>query len=102
METHVKRVAQLEIALAMTLAMAPAIGLSQAAAAADNQRRTAIALEQQGNNAGAEAAWRVVLKAQPANSEAYAHLGFLEARHESPEIRAKEYIKYELTQPQFI
>src|SRR3984885_7926468 len=43
-------------------------------------RQTAIALEQRGDNAGAEAAWRALLKDDPANAEAYAHLGFLEAR----------------------
>jgi tetratricopeptide (TPR) repeat protein len=43
-------------------------------------RQTAIALEQQDDNAGAETAWRALLKADPANAEAYAHLGFLEAR----------------------
>jgi tetratricopeptide (TPR) repeat protein len=43
-------------------------------------RQTAIALEQQGDNAGAEIAWRALLKSDPASAEAYAHLGFLEAR----------------------
>jgi tetratricopeptide (TPR) repeat protein len=43
-------------------------------------RQTAIALEQQGDNAEAEIAWRALLKADPASAEAYAHLGFLEAR----------------------
>jgi tetratricopeptide (TPR) repeat protein len=43
-------------------------------------RQTAIALEQQGDNAGAEIAWRALLKDDPASGEAYAHLGFLEAR----------------------
>jgi tetratricopeptide (TPR) repeat protein len=54
----------------------------QDAPSAANQRRTAIALEQQGENADAEIAWRAVLKAQPSSAEAYAHLGFLEARQE--------------------
>jgi len=48
----------------------------------DTQQRTAYALEQQGKNVEAEAAWRAVLKQQPTNAEAYAHLGFLEARQE--------------------
>lgn len=47
-----------------------------------NERDTAFALEQQGKNAEAEVAWRSILKAQPADAEAYAHLGFLEARQE--------------------
>jgi tetratricopeptide (TPR) repeat protein len=66
----------------MMLAMAPPICMGQTAAAADHQRQTAIALEQEGKNAEAEAAWRAVLKAQPANPEAYAHLGLLEAHQE--------------------
>jgi len=41
-----------------------------------------MALEQQGNNAGAEAAWRAVLRAHPTSAEAYAHLGLLAARQE--------------------
>lgn len=76
-----KRVAQLGIglvALAMGLACCP----GQAAAAGDNQRQTAFALEQQGNNAEAQAAWHAVLQEHPADAEAYAHLGFLEARQQ--------------------
>jgi tetratricopeptide (TPR) repeat protein len=49
---------------------------------ADDQRQTAIALEQQGKTAESEAAWRAVVKAEPNSAEAYAHLGFLEARQE--------------------
>ena len=48
----------------------------------DTQQRTAYALEQQGKNVEAEAAWRAVIKQQPTNAEAYAHLGFLEALQE--------------------
>ena len=47
-----------------------------------NDRDTAFTLEQQGKVAEAETAWRAILKAQPADAEAYAHLGFLEARQE--------------------
>ncbi len=46
------------------------------------QRQTAIALEQEGRTAEAEAAWRALLNVQPANPEAYAHIGFLEARQQ--------------------
>jgi tetratricopeptide (TPR) repeat protein len=76
------RFAQLEIVLAMALAIAAGGGQSQTAAAGDDQRQTAIALEQQGNNAGAEDAWRNVLKVHPADAEACAHVGLLEARQE--------------------
>ena len=48
----------------------------------EEQRQTAIALEQQGKNAEAEVAWQSVLAAQPNSAEAYAHIGFLEARQE--------------------
>jgi len=51
-------------------------------AAPDGQRQAAIALEEQGKNAEAEAAWGVYLKAHSANAEAYAHIGLLEARQE--------------------
>ena len=76
------RFAQLTIVLALLLAMEAAGGRGQTAAAGEDQRQTAFALEQQGNNAEAEAAWRALLKVHPANAEAYAHLGFLEARQE--------------------
>jgi tetratricopeptide (TPR) repeat protein len=56
--------------------------LGQTATVADNQLQAAITLEQQGRNSEAEAAWRAVLKVHPLNSEAYAHLGLLEARQE--------------------
>jgi tetratricopeptide (TPR) repeat protein len=49
-------------------------------ASSSADRQTAIALEQQGDNAGAEIAWRALLKNDAASAEAYAHLGFLEAR----------------------
>jgi tetratricopeptide (TPR) repeat protein len=54
----------------------------QAKAPPDHERQTAFALEQQGQTIEAEAAWRSVLKAHPSDAEAYAHLGFLEARQE--------------------
>jgi len=41
-----------------------------------------MALEQQGNFAEAETAWKSVLKAYPRSPDAYAHLGFLEALQE--------------------
>ena len=45
-------------------------------------RANAIALEQRGDNAGAEHAWQTIAKADPRNAEALAHLGLLEARQE--------------------
>jgi tetratricopeptide (TPR) repeat protein len=82
-EMRVKRLMPWGITLTMLMMLATAAScLGQTAAAADRQRQTAIALEQEGRNAEAEAAWRALLKAQPANPETYAHLGLLEARQE--------------------
>ncbi|MGA2653143.1 MAG: tetratricopeptide repeat protein [Terracidiphilus sp.] len=47
-----------------------------------NQRQSAIALEQQGQNAEAEVAWRTYLKTHLSSAEPYAHIGLLEARQE--------------------
>jgi tetratricopeptide (TPR) repeat protein len=62
--------------------MVAAVCLGQASPSAQSQRQTALALEQQGKNVEAEAAWRVFLKAHPSSPEPYAHLGLLEARQE--------------------
>jgi tetratricopeptide (TPR) repeat protein len=62
--------------------MGAAVCLGQASPAVESQRQTALALEQQGKNVEAEAAWRVLLNAHPSNPEPYAHLGLLEARQE--------------------
>jgi tetratricopeptide (TPR) repeat protein len=64
------------------LAITATRGGGQPSTAAQNERQTAIVLEQQDKNADAETAWRAVLKARPANAEAYAHLGLLQARQE--------------------
>jgi tetratricopeptide (TPR) repeat protein len=45
-------------------------------------RANAIALEQRGDNEGAEQAWQSFAKADPGNAEALAHLGLLEARQQ--------------------
>ncbi len=62
----------------------------QQASPRENRRQSALALEQQGDAAGAEAAWRSLLAIQPNSAEAYAHLGLLEARQE----RYKEAIAF--------
>ncbi|MGA8727488.1 MAG: tetratricopeptide repeat protein, partial [Terracidiphilus sp.] len=77
-----KRFAQLGSAFSITLALLATSCQGQSAGAADNLRQTAIALEQQGNIAGAETEWRAFVKVHPSDAEAYAHLGFLEAREE--------------------
>jgi len=74
---------QLRICLvgAMMLAMAASHCAGQTTVA-DQQHQAALALEQHGENVEAEAAWRAYLKVHPSSSEAYAHLGLLEARQE--------------------
>lgn len=78
-EMFVKQLVRLTFVLGLSLAMSAA--RSQTAAGEDT-RQKAFALEQHGNNAEAETAWRAVLKDHPADSEAFAHLGFLEAHQE--------------------
>ena len=70
------------LTLTMTLAIVAAHCVGQAPTAPDQQRQTALALEQQGKNSEAETAWRLYMKAHPSNPEPYAHLGLLEARQE--------------------
>lgn len=63
--------------------LATAVVQCAAQPSAVNQRReTALTLEQNGQVAEAEAAWRSVLQVHAADAEAYAHLGLLEARQE--------------------
>ena len=57
-------------------------GLHYPAFGQTDLRLHAIALEQQGQTAEAEQAWRDILQAHPHNAEALAHLGLLEARQE--------------------
>jgi tetratricopeptide (TPR) repeat protein len=82
MENRVKRLTRIQIALACITAIAAANCPAQTPGERENARQTATALEQQGDNAAAETAWRDFAKAHPANAEAYAHLGLLEARQE--------------------
>ncbi len=48
----------------------------------NEQRATALELEQNGQIVEAEAAWRAVVRVHPIDAEAYAHLGLLEARQQ--------------------
>ena len=82
MVIYVKRFAQLGYALTLTLAMATLECPAQSAAAMGQERQSALASEQQGQYPEAEAAWHAVLNTHPADAEAYAHLGLLEARQE--------------------
>jgi tetratricopeptide (TPR) repeat protein len=69
----------LRLGISLSLAIGVAVCPGQTS---QSYRQTALALEQQGNNADAATAWRAYLKAHPADAEPYAHLGLLEARQE--------------------
>jgi tetratricopeptide (TPR) repeat protein len=56
--------------------------IAGAAQAVPGSRDAAYLLEQQGKTDQAEAAWRAILQAHPADAEAYAHIGILEAHQE--------------------
>jgi tetratricopeptide (TPR) repeat protein len=66
-----------------------------------NLRQGAMTLEQQGQSAEAETAWRAVLKTNPADAEAFAHLGFLEARQERYKEAVSHYRKALALNPAF-
>ena len=69
---------RIAVLLFITVCMVNCFG--QQAPHRDSQRQSALALEQQGTVAEAEAGWRALLQSRPNDSEAYAHLGLLEAR----------------------
>lgn len=73
-----KQKLQLGIAFSIMLGFLAGNCLAQTATA--SQYQMAFSLEQQGKYAEAEIAWHNFLKDQPNSAEAYAHLGFLEAR----------------------
>ncbi len=75
------RAAQSTLLFAL-LAIVSAWCAAQQASSPPGGRDAAFALEQQGRYDEAESAWRDVLKTRPSDAEAYAHLGFLEARQE--------------------
>ncbi len=74
---------RLNIRLALTAVLTLATGrCTGQTLPATSPRDVALALETQGKNAEAEAAWKQCLETAPTNPEAYAHLGLLEARQE--------------------
>lgn len=75
-----RSVAPLQILLAAILALIGSSCLAQNAAGYSQQRNAALALEQQGNLAEAEAAWQSIVKNHPGSAEAWAHIGFLESQ----------------------
>ncbi len=74
----------LRVRLTLTAVLTLAAGhcAGQTPAPATCQRETALALERQGDNAAAEAAWKLCLESDPSNPEVYAHMGLVEARQE--------------------
>ena len=70
------------VSLGIVLALLAGASVECHGQTAADLRQKAVAFEQAGNNAEAVAAWQALLKVQPANAEAYAHLGFLEAQQE--------------------
>jgi len=84
----------------VTLVLLAASNVVGQQASFEQQRQAAIALEQQGKNSEAEVAWRAVLAAQPNSAEAYAHIGFLEARQERYPQAIREYKKALVLAPQ--
>jgi len=88
----VKPHAQLGMA-AIALMMASAGCFGQAGGGGASQRDTAYTLEQEGKYAEAAALWRSVAKEQPTDAEAYAHVGFLEARQDHYRLAVPAYRK---------
>jgi tetratricopeptide (TPR) repeat protein len=82
--------------VAMSVAWTAAHGQSGLSAKADSERQQAVTLEQQGNIPEAEAVWRRYVVSNPTDSEAFAHLGFLEA-HEEHYSEAVPYYRKALT-----
>jgi tetratricopeptide (TPR) repeat protein len=58
------------------------MGVTQTTTSASSQRAAAIALQQQGQIAEAEAAWHAILQSHPADAQACANLGFLESQQQ--------------------
>ncbi|WP_424167970.1 tetratricopeptide repeat protein [Terracidiphilus sp.] len=72
----------LSLALISFLFVAPALAQNAASANAAPSREAALNLEEQDKPADAEAAWHAILKAQPGNAEALAHLGLIASHQE--------------------
>jgi tetratricopeptide (TPR) repeat protein len=79
-----KVVRRIPILCAALLLSAPNLCLAQQSNGSPvaEEIRRALTLEQQSKYVDAESAWKSVVKLQPRNAQAYAHLGVLEARQE--------------------
>jgi tetratricopeptide (TPR) repeat protein len=69
------------IPILILCAVSAALG-AQTPNQANSEKQQAFALEQQGQYDQAQAAWHAVLKAHPADAEAFAHLGLIASRQE--------------------
>jgi len=87
----VRRVNQ--ISCILTLALTAAVGFAQTSRAKDPDRQAALALQQQGKIAEAEAAWRLYMKAHPSDPEPYARLAVLAAHQEHYKEAVPLYLK---------
>jgi len=87
----------LSFALISFLLAAPAFAQNAANTSAAHEaalsREAALNLEQQGKLSDAETAWRAILKAQPGNAEALAHLGLIASHQEDYKDAAAYYRK---------
>ena len=72
----------LKCSLAAVVLVAAVVPSSAQTPSINQQRATALQLEENGQIVEAEAAWHAVLGIHPADAEAYAHLGLLEAHQE--------------------
>ena len=73
----------LSFGLILFIAAAPPHGISQPSQNLQGLRQNALALEQQGKTDEAEAAWRSLSRARPADPEPYAQIAVLEARRQN-------------------
>ncbi|MGB6869409.1 MAG: tetratricopeptide repeat protein [Acidobacteriaceae bacterium] len=85
------------VALALALACTHASGQTRDSYA--QQRSAAIALQQQGRLAEAEAAWQGIFKSHPADAEACANLGFLESQQQHYPQAVRYYSKAAVLNP---
>lgn len=77
----------------------PAAHLASAPAASSAAVKQALDLEQAGKVAEARKAWEQVVKLQPRNGQAFAHLGLLEARAEDYPLAIEHYRKAKALDP---
>jgi tetratricopeptide (TPR) repeat protein len=79
---HFMKYALLKCSLAAVVLAAAVVPSGAQSSPTDQQRAKALQLEENGQLAEAEAAWRSALQVHPNDADAYAHLGLLESRQE--------------------